>query len=110
MGVKKQMGLIESSNISFGHMIKLENYEEQLEAIVTDFLERKDILLSNLPDGGVLSILIKVYSEDVSLIKINEIILMIYQYLDEEQQVESTNSFEENQELKDYFSLTLIER
>lgn len=91
-------------------MIKLENYEEQLEAIVTDFLERKDILLSNLPDKGVLSILIKVYSEDVSLIKINEIILKIYQYLDEDQQVESTNSFEENQELKDYFSLTLIER
>ena len=109
MEVKKQLGLITKSNISFGHMLRLENDDKHLQTIVTDFLNRKDLLLSNLSDRGVLSILIKVYSEGVSIIKINEIILKIYRYLDEEQRVEITNSFEDNQELKDYFSLTLIE-
>lgn len=109
MEVKIQLGLIERSNISFGHMLPLEGYDQQLQTIVIDFLNRKDLLLSNLPNRGVLSILIKVYSEDVSLIKINEIVLKTYQYLDEDQEVESTNSFEQNEELKDYFSLTLIE-
>ena len=109
MELKNQVGLIAMSNISFGHMIKLENNEEKLGMILSDFLNRRNLLLSNLPDKGVISILIKVYSEDISLTKVNEIICMIYQHLDEDCQVEITNDFEDNQKLEDYFSLTLIE-
>ncbi len=109
MKIEKQVGIIENCNISFSNMIKLENDEEKLEKVILDFLDRKDLLLSNLQDKGVISILIKVYSAGVSLVDINDIIIKIQQYLDEDQQVEIANSFEENEELKDYFSLTLIE-
>lgn len=109
MKKERQEGLLELSNISFGHMLKLDNCETQLERIISNFLNRKDVLLSNLCDKGSLVILIKVYSENVSLVKINEIILSIYQYLDDDHHVEVTNAFEGNVELKDYFNLTLVE-
>lgn len=111
MKAEKREGLLEWSNISFGHMLKLEHYKEELGGIVSAFLERKDILLSNLMDQGTLIILIKVYSREVSLVKINEIIGSIFEYLDEESQieVEIAHDTEEDDALREYFHLTLIE-
>ena len=109
MKQQKREGLLECSNISFGHMLKLEDYKEELAHIITTLLERKDILLSNLMDSGTLVILIKVYSQEVGLVKVNEIISSIYEYLDGEKQVEIAHDIEENIAFRDYFSLTLIE-
>lgn len=46
MKTEKPEGLLEWSNISFGHMLKLEDYKEELEVIVSAFLEREDIHLT----------------------------------------------------------------
>lgn len=62
----------------------------------------------NLYDKGTISILIKAYSGEDTLVKISEIILEIDHYLDEEQEVEVINNLEENHEIKEYFGLTLI--
>ena len=107
---KEQLGTIETTDISFGHILVRKGYEKQLENIVSSFLEGEDCFLSRGQGKGVLSILIKSYTQEMGLLEIQSICEQICQYLDEETQIEIATDYEENKILEDYFGLTLIRK
>lgn len=109
MKEERHRGLLESSNISFGHMLKRADYESRLDDIMCAFLERNDMLFSNSPSKGIISIIIKSYAEDMGLLEVEHIYQRIYKHLDEDAKVEMATDYEENEMFRDYFNLTLIE-
>lgn len=91
------------ANISFGHMIKIESYKEQLLPILNAFKE--DIVTKTGLNNGILTVLLSGYGK-ATLLDINNIIDNIRKQLGEE--LTFSVEFKDVKEIRDYINITLI--
>lgn len=96
--------VLDCCNISFGHMIRIENYKEQVFSVLKEFKEEK-ILINNGINKGHLTILLNGYGK-ATLEEMNNIVSYVQEQLDEE--CTFAMEFRDIQEISDFIHITLI--
>lgn len=99
--------LFEISTISFGHMVRRDNFKEELKPVLDEWKRKEKLFNNRASEGGSVTILVKCYDESVGLMEVNKVIAYIEDELDEN--CSSGNDFEENDVLKDFLNVSLMQ-